>query len=194
MVEISTKTKMSLAWQWMCQQEVFDSVTLSQQVELSRNYASHLVRKWHESGHLTQHGRQGATFYYEVSQRATTQPPGWGAEPISTRKKRRGKRKSRQQKMWNSMKISRTFTKLELVMTADTTARTVEGYIHALVKAGYLKMLSPAIPSKNIPTKYLLLRDTGRFAPMRRKNGCWDQNQQRLYPYLVEEGTHGNVA
>lgn len=50
------------------------------------------------------------------------------------------------------------------------------------------------MPHRGEVAKYQLLRDTGRFAPIVRQNGCWDQNQQRLYPFLVEEEKHGHVA
>jgi len=187
--------KRETAWRWICQQQVFDSVLLSKHIDVSRNYASHLVKKWHESGHLKLCGNEGATKHYAVNmQLIDTTPPGWGKEPVSTRKKRKTKRKSGQQKMWNTMKISRSFSKLELVMTTNATPRTVEGYIHQLVKAGYLKVLAAAAPHKGIASKYLLTRDTGRHAPIVRKTGCFDQNQQRFYPFLVKEGADENVA
>ncbi|WP_457936462.1 hypothetical protein [Aeromonas veronii] len=191
----ANKSKTEIAWLWITQGFEFDSVLLSTEVGISRNYASKLVGKWHESGHLTLMGCKGVTRYYRVNQTAISSiPPGWGAEPVSTREKRRAPMKSRQQKMWNSMKINKTVTKLTLSMASGATLRSVDGYIHALVKTGYLKQLNSSCSDKRMPSRYMLVRNTGRHAPIVRRNGCWDQNQQRLYPFLVEEGEHGNVA
>ncbi|HEB4980873.1 TPA: hypothetical protein R0E67_004479 [Aeromonas dhakensis] len=79
-------------------------------------------------------------------------------------------------------------------MTSNSTSNHAAIYTKALTKAGYVKVLAKAMPHLGEVAKYRLLRDTGRHAPIVRRNGCWDQNQQRLYPFLVEEGEHGNVA
>lgn len=92
------------------------------------------------------------------------------------------------------MKISRMFTLTELAMTSNSTSNHAGVYAKALAKAGYVKVQAKAMPHRGEVAKYQLLRDTGRFAPIIRKNGCWDQNQQRLYPFLVEEEKHGHVA
>ena len=191
----ANKNKTEIAWLWITQGFEFDSVLLSKQVSVTRNYASRLVKKWHESGHLMLIGCQGVTRYYRVNQTAiSSMPPGWGAEPVSTNEKRHAPMKSRQQKMWNSMKINKTVSKSGLVMSSGATVHTVAGYLLALVNTGYLKRLNSTCSDKHMPSRYVLVRDTGRYAPIVRKNGCWDQNQQRLYPFLVEEGEHGNVA
>ncbi len=112
----------------------------------------------------------------------------------------RSKRKTVQQKLWNTMKISRRFTLTDLMITANTNRNTAWHYTNQLVLAGYVRLAVRVNPRLSVQDKYgltniyQLIRDTGRFSPMKRENGCWDQNQQRLYPFQFEEGEHGHVA
>lgn len=116
------------------------------------------------------------------------------------RPKCRNKRKTNQQKMWNTMKISRFFTLTDLMLTAETGQKQAWFYTDRLVKAGYVKVLFKVdsllpVPARHgLTGRYQLVRDTGRYAPLCRDHGCWDQNQQQLYPFQREEETHGNVA
>ncbi|MFM5797830.1 hypothetical protein ACET6E_03515 [Aeromonas caviae] len=169
------------------------------EVKPANSYA--LMRRWLASGHLhcVVEGalRQREVFgsnRYQVSD--VNAPPKFGTNQgiRTSRKKRKSRRKTSQQKMWNTMKISRVFTLAELAMTSNSTSNHAGVYAKALAKAGYVKVQARAMPHRGEVAKYQLLRDTGRFAPIVRKNGCWDQNQQWLYPFLVEEEKHGHVA
>ena len=201
MVDISDKSKTEEAWLWMCKQDSFDMSELLAATDVKQANLYALMRRWLASGHLhcVVEGtlRQREVFgcnRYQVSD--VNQPPKFGTNqrPYTSRKKRKSRRKTSQQKMWNTMKISRVFTLAELVMTSDSTSNHAGTYAKALTKAGYVKVQARAMPHRGEVAKYQLLRDTGRFAPIVRKNGCWDQNQQRLYPFLVEEEAHGHVA
>lgn len=201
MVEISDKSKTQEAWLWMCKQDSFALRELLAATELKQANVYGLMHRWLESGHIhcVVEGalRQREVFgcnRYQVSD--VNEPPKFGTNqgPYTSRKKRKSRRKTSQQKMWNTMKISRVFTLAELAMTSNSTSNHAGTYAKALTKAGYVKVQTRAMPHRGEVAKYHLLRDTGRFAPIVRKNGCWDQNQQRLYPFLVEEGAHGNVA
>lgn len=201
MVDINDKSKTEEAWLWMCKQDSFALRELLAATEIKQANVYGLMRRWLASGHihcvvkgdLRQREVFGCNRYQVLDAR---HPPKFGTNqrPYTSRQKRTSRRKTTQQKMWNTMKISRVFTLTELAMTSNSTSNHAAIYAKALTKAGYVKVQTKAKPHRGEVAKYLLLRDTGRHAPIVRKNGCWDQNQQRLYPFLVEEGTHGNVA
>lgn len=201
MVDINDKSKTEEAWLWMCKQDSFDMSELLAATDVKQANLYALMRRWLASGHLScvVEGalRQREVFgsnRYQVSD--VNSPPKFGTNQgiRTSRKKRKSRRKTSQQKMWNTMKISRVFTLAELAMTSNSTSNHAGVYAKALAKAGYVKVQARAMPHRGEVAKYQLLRDTGRFAPIVRKNGCWDQNQQRLYPFLVEEEKHGHVA
>ncbi len=201
MVDINDKSKTEEAWLWMCKQDSFDMSELLAATDVKQANLYALMRRWLASGHLScvVEGplRQREVFgcnRYQVSD--VNEPPKFGTNQghCISRKKRKSRRKTSQQKMWNTMKISRVFTLTELAMTSNSTSNHAGVYAKALAKAGYVKVQAKAMPHRGEVAKYQLLRDTGRFAPIVRQNGCWDQNQQRLYPFLVEEEKHGHVA
>lgn len=201
MVDINDKSKTEEAWLWMCKQDSFDMSELLAATDVKQANLYALMRRWLASGHLrcVVEGplRQREVFgcnRYQVSD--VNEPPKFGTNQGTciSRKKRKSRRKTSQQKMWNTMKISRVFTLTELAMTSNSTSNHAGVYAKALAKAGYVKVQAKAMPHRGEVAKYQLLRDTGRFAPIVRQNGCWDQNQQRLYPFLVEEEKHGHVA
>lgn len=201
MVDINDKSKTEEAWLWMCKQDSFDMSELLAASDVKQANLYALMRRWLASGHLScvVEGplRQREVFgcnRYQVSD--VNEPPKFGTNQGTciSRKKRKSRRKTSQQKMWNTMKISRVFTLTELAMTSNSTSNHAGVYAKALAKAGYVKVQAKAMPHRGKVAKYQLLRDTGRFAPIVRQNGCWDQNQQRLYPFLVEEEKHGHVA
>lgn len=201
MVDINDKSKTEEAWLWMCKQDSFDMSELLAATDVKQANLYALMRRWLASGHLNcvVEGplRQREVFgcnRYQVSD--VNEPPKFGTNQgtCTSRKKRKSRRKTSQQKMWNTMKISRVFTLTELAMTSNSTSNHAGVYAKALAKAGYVKVQAKAMPHRGEVAKYQLLRDTGRFAPIVRQNGCWDQNQQRLYPFLVEEEKHGHVA
>ncbi|MFM5757766.1 hypothetical protein [Aeromonas hydrophila] len=201
MVDINDKSKTEEAWLWMCKQDSFDMSELLAATDVKQANLYALMRRWLASGHLScvVEGplRQREVFgcnRYQVSD--VNEPPKFGTNQGTciSRKKRKSRRKTSQQKMWNTMKISRVFTLTELAMTSNSTSNHAGVYAKALAKAGYVKVQAKAMPHRGEVAKYQLLRDTGRFAPIVRQSGCWDQNQQRLYPFLVEEEKHGHVA
>ncbi len=201
MVDINDKSKTEEAWLWMCKQDSFDMSELLAATDVKQANLYALMRRWLASGHLScvVEGplRQREVFgcnRYQVSD--VNEPPKFGTNQGNciSRKKRKSRRKTSQQKMWNTMKISRVFTLTELAMTSNSTSNHAGVYAKALAKAGYVKVQAKAMPHRGEVAKYQLLRDTGRFAPIVRQNGCWDQNQQRLYPFLVEEEKHVHVA
>lgn len=98
----------------------------------------------------------------------------------------RQNRKTKRQKMWNAMKMHKHFTRLDLQMTAEVTDSHAKSYLSALHKAGYVSFLvktKAGQKSKGKLSRYSLLRNTGQLAPLVRKTGIWDQNEQAFYPF-----------
>ncbi|CAJ1920363.1 hypothetical protein [Aeromonas veronii] len=196
MVDMSGKSKTESAWLWMCGKLEFDIPTLRKDLGMGANHAHQLVNRLLSTGHvnIAVQGASRTASRYQVCIPQEKLPDEIDGRKAGRWAKKRATKKTSRQKMWNTMKISRTFGLIELAMTSNTATNSASIYTRSLVKAGYLKVLVAAVPHKGIASKYLLTRDTGRHAPIVRRNGCWDQNQQRLYPFLVEEGEHGNVA
>ncbi|XLU05043.1 hypothetical protein Aeroheme_02173 [Aeromonas sp. DSM 116730] len=98
------------------------------------------------------------------------------------------------------MKISGRFTLADLMLTANVSQRQAWHFTNCLVKAGYVNVLYkvdkflPVRARTGLTGRFQLVRDTGRHSPICRANGCWDQNQKQLYPFLMEGDKHGHVA
>lgn len=210
MVQIKNETKTELAWNWICQRESFSAQEVINGVEINKQQMYRVINAWLSAGYIrvVSPPAQKRQRIYQVVDAAILPPLGSGVRPLDTEgraikrryNKCRSKRKTVQQKLWNTMKISRRFTLADLMITANTNRNTAWHYTNQLVQAGYVRLAVRVNAKQSVQDKYgltniyQLIRDTGRFSPMRRENGCWDQNQQRLYPFLVEEDEHGHVA
>jgi len=119
----------------------------------------------------------------------------------STASKRQFKKTGRQ-KIWNSLKIQRVVSIADLVCLASVTEANASLYLRKLVNSDYVRVkhaVNTALPNSEIKgqvSSYQLLRDTGRLCPIVRKDGCWDQNEQQLYPFngTNKENHHDQVA
>jgi hypothetical protein len=87
-------------------------------------------------------------------------------------------------------------------MTSNASLKSIDKYLSALERAGYVKCVNRR---KNANGKYqvmgkyrvyMLLNNTGRLYPIVRKDGCWDQNEQQLYPFneTIKENNNEKVA
>ncbi|MFM4867260.1 hypothetical protein [Aeromonas caviae] len=205
MVARSINTNTEQVWLWMCQQESFDLLELIAQAPIKQANAYQLMRRWLAYGHLQcvcekMRGRR-VSFRgsrYQVTDPARAPQFGSGNRFNSPRKKRRIHRKTVQQKMWNTMKISRFFTLSDLAITSGVDDSGASTYTTFLIRAGYVRLVNKIerFKVKGDQNRYQLIRDTGRFAPMVRakQRGCWDQNEQHFYQFDVKEAPHGNVA
>lgn len=108
--------------------------------------------------------------------------------PVRPHHRVRPKPKTFIQRIWTSMRLRRRFTLDDIVttvaMSGDTKAYgTVQRYIHALRKAGYVATLSlrtePTRPTSNGCLLLSLVRDTGDLAPALRRDGSvFDRNER----------------
>jgi len=199
-VDKNSEPMTARAWQWMCEQEVFVIKDVVAITGMSEPHIYKVVKDWLSSGYLIKNPAGIATkpAWFKVA--CLNKAPPIGKSSGRKRPKCRSKRKTNQQKMWNTMKISGRFTLADLMLTAGVGQRQAWYFTDRLVRAGYVKVLFkvdnflPVMERRGLTGRFQLVRDTGRHAPVCRSNGCWDQNQQRLYPFLVEEEKHGHVA
>lgn len=87
------------------------------------------------------------------------------------------------QRIWQSMRIMRTFSKPDLVGPSDATYANVEQYVTALHRAEYLLIVRRAIEGKrDAHAIYRLIRDSGPHAPRLQRNGdTWDPNLHQVF-------------
>lgn len=182
-----TESKTTLAWRWCCQQPEFTRRQLQEVAEMTQSNSNHVVRAWYLAGAIERVDRKSNAFIYRVVD--PQNPPALG-KGSNNQPRGRAWRKTQQQKMWNSMKIGRAFALQDLMLTCDVSNVTASNFVEKLVRAGYVRVLQrkqSRMPiAMRIPARFQLIRDTGRFAPMKRPDGFWDQNEQRLYAFEVE--------
>lgn len=89
-------------------------------------------------------------------------------------------------RLWQAMRMLRSFTQGDLVATAEASANHVCKYLSALVRAEYLRVVQPRRSGvAGGEAHYRLLRDTGPLAPRIGKSGLLDPN---LTPARPEPG------
>jgi hypothetical protein len=89
-----------------------------------------------------------------------------------------------QSRIWQSMRVLLRFDSGDLVVTTEATDRTVQTYLRALHRAGYVRMLKRQAGGRpGSRSLYQLVRDSGPLAPVVRQDGSgvWDQNTQQLH-------------
>ncbi|MCX9564934.1 hypothetical protein IG518_20580, partial [Vibrio cholerae] len=93
--------------------------------------------------------------------------------------------KGYEQKLWNNMKIEQVFSIKSITSTLDIKESTANRFVKKLQKAGYLVRVinGRRVASNEFNYRYRLIKDTGRLAPLSRRNGLWDLNEQKFYPF-----------
>lgn len=85
-------------------------------------------------------------------------------------------------RIWNSMRVLRSFSRQELVSTAEAQPSNVRQYVLGLVRGGYVKALTSVDRGKKGGgAEFQLIRDTGPVAPRISHRGVVDPNL--LDPY-----------
>jgi len=173
-----------MAWRWCCLQPEFTRRQLQQVAGMTQSTSNHVVRAWYLAGAIDRVDSKSNAYIYRVVD--PQNPPALG-KGSNNQPHSRVWRKTQQQKIWNSMKIGRAFTLQDLMLTCDVSNVTASNYVEKLVRAGYVRVLQRKQPRMPIdmrtPARFQLIRDTGRFAPIKRPDGFWDQNEQRLYAF-----------
>lgn len=191
----STTNKRTAAWQHMATNERFTVNDIAVVTAGSLDFSRTTVRHFEKRGLIKQIAGAGLPGRPKVYARVEGLEPVLGRGHCGEgRVVRRQSRKTKQQKMWNAMKMHRHFTRIDLQMTADATNSHASLYLNALHKAGYVRFLVKAkagVQNNGTLSRYSLLRNTGKLAPLVRKTGVWDQNEQAFYPF---ESTGGDES
>lgn len=88
------------------------------------------------------------------------------------------------QRVWQVMRVLKTFTRKQVIATAEAGETAVQKYIRALADAGYLQLQAARVNgSPGSHDVWRLVRDSGPVAPIRRKdgNGVFDPNTQSVW-------------
>lgn len=85
-------------------------------------------------------------------------------------------------RIWQSMRVLRTFDEPSLIATAEATQANTRKYVQLLVRAGVLHIARPRRSGhKGGHTIYRLARDLGPYAPRCQSNGrVWDPNAHQV--------------
>lgn len=88
------------------------------------------------------------------------------------------------QRVWQSMRIMRRFTSADLMTTSEAGETAVQKYVRALAAAGYLRLVQARVSGRpGSRDVWLLLRDSGPLAPIRRRDGTgvFDSNTHQVW-------------
>lgn len=85
--------------------------------------------------------------------------------------------------VWLAMRQLVRFDVATLVMTTEAAKRSVEDFVYAIAKAGYLrKQRVKSGPTRGSKFVWQLVRDTGPRCPITKGNGnVHDQNTDKVY-------------
>lgn len=185
--------KRQLAWEFMKQMDCFTVPEVANAVEMDLEQCRTTIKKLERQGfikHIAGIGVPGKAKKYQVLTAANEPNLGKGCKP-GTLIKRQGR--TGQQLIWNALRINRTVVVSSVVAVSQCSPKSVSGYLRVLHKAGYLrcKKVDTRLPNHVIECHesiWTLIRETGPKAPLyRRGTGCWDQNEQKLYPFKSTE-------
>lgn len=189
----STRNKRAIAWEHMAANDQFTVNDIANVLAEPADKGREIVKEFEQRGFIRQVSGIGVAGRPKVYSRIDGRTPVLGRGHCQEgRTVRRRGNKTKQQKMWNSMKMHRVFTRVDLQMTAEVTDSHAKDYLNALHKAGYVRFtvkVKAGQKSKGLLSRYSLLRDTGQLAPIVRKAGMWDQNQQLFYPFEQSQGS-----
>lgn len=92
----------------------------------------------------------------------------------------------RRARLWQAMRILRTFTAFDLLAVAELDGNckhSVLVFLSQLRRAGYLRA-HYGNPGLHEPTRFVLVRDSGPYTPALVKRGAaiWDWNTETEYP------------
>lgn len=181
-VQCAEKSPRERAWQTMVRLEAFTVEQVAAEAGVAKKEVSTFVQFLRRHNRVVT-VRAKRPYRFKVTQTegltfGKGQRPGGGV-----RRHRKGNKP--RQKMWNTMRVMRKFSVMDLMMAAEVGRVCAHGYASLLVKAGYLRELSPGGNRKGAQAVYLLLRYTGPKSPVekRAQGGMWDVNEQQLYPF-----------
>lgn len=192
------KNKREDVWAYATTHAHFTVLEVASAIEMDLEQCRATIMLWLSRGYLrylTGSGISGDPRKYSVVPGAAPHI-GPGSHGVICQQKS----KTVRQKIWNSMKISRVFTAESVCVTSGGTDKAALAYIRKLEKSGYVDRLCESWRGHLLPYQirqkatFRLIRDTGRKAPIARKDGCFDQNDGVFYPFNKGAKHEQNVA
>ncbi len=173
-----------VAWRLMCNKGVFTSQQIADELEIARNRITNLTNRLLKQAVIEQVDTAGRNRKFRVCTNQDEVILGTG-HAQQDRKPQVYKKSTGRQQIWNSIRINRKVDrKLIQVTTTNVSKNGISAYLKALADTGYLKPLNSIKGgAKSCCLRFMLMRDSGRFNPIVRKNGVWDQNTQTFYPF-----------
>lgn len=171
--------KRRLAWRFLCickrEGADFSAVQVAEATEMNTGSARRFLRQLLRQGRLevVWEGRCGLTHRYRLQDDSPL--------PLFQRKQRR-KQPLVQQRIWNSCRILRTFSDVEVAATARASLITTRRYLSALERSRLLRRLATEGSARH----YRLNVDLGFESPELRTDGVYAPSRQQLYPYKLE--------
>ncbi|MCT6700893.1 hypothetical protein [Rheinheimera sp. 4Y26] len=183
--------KHELAWNYMKQKDCFLVSEVANAVDMDIELCRKSIKRLEEKGCvqvISGIGVAGRPFVYKVIASNDAKPQFGRGGTVGNKRLRKGK--TGQQLIWNSLRINRVATVSMIVAVTQVSERTVYRYLNSLEKAGYVSCRRPSRENKSNQERigeegaWVLRRETGPKAPiLRRSEGFWDQNEQKLYPF-----------
>lgn len=133
---------------------------LSDQVGVNFQVADFRMNLWVDAGLIERIGRRPFQYQFTPETEKSPLPP-----IIDKAGRARARRPTSYQKIWHAIRVLKTFDIPMLRMVSGTGEHTTRGYIGMLQRVGYVRMECFGSPIRQIPSRYTLVRNTGRTPP-----------------------------
>ncbi|HAX75748.1 MAG TPA: hypothetical protein DCY88_07915 [Cyanobacteria bacterium UBA11372] len=183
---MSSNSTFVRVWDWIRETKEFTCLDMCSALSISKNHAywyigkllrvDHIVRK-NEGRQLKRSKGEHGKYCLKLN---SLQPP------VLTSKKGKEQVLSPRQKVWNAIRIFTKFTLTDLQIASGSSYYTCKAYTQALIKAGYLKIVSKVNQFGGKQYTYQLIKNTGPKALKIRREGRqerWvvDPNTKKIY-------------
>lgn len=172
------------AWGLMCNRQTFSCKEIAQTLNIKTNkivgFTRTLIRK-RAIEVVDRRNKYQGTLYRVCIERYALQLH----TPMAPRhKKRRIKKGTWSQQIWNTIRIHRVFNVELLQTTTNASLSLINNYLWHLEQAGFIRKKGRFVNQNGyFCFKYMLIKDLGRLYPTTQKQGMWDQNSQMFYPF-----------
>ncbi|EGR1044235.1 hypothetical protein VCSRO12_0209 [Vibrio cholerae] len=174
-----------LIWEYLLSHSNSCASQVASALSVDKSYCQTILRWLLSQGCIEHIGGTGhSNDPRRFSAKADNPPPLPDIQKVRAKRKRKFS-KGYEQKLWNNMKIEQVFSIKSITSTLDIKESTANRFVKKLQKAGYLVRVinSRRVASNEFNYRYRLIKDTGRLAPLSRRNGLWDLNEQKFYPF-----------
>ncbi|WP_053062331.1 hypothetical protein [Photobacterium aquae] len=170
-------TNRQLAWMFICQlhhRTTFTAPKLAAATGMNIKAAKRYIRQFESSKRIEATGDMEMYSHMKYRVISKRPIPGWGAW--------QSRKPNVRQRIWNSMRLLKTFGQYELQVTAQSGERTTRQYLRALEKARLIRRIPTADGDV-----FRLNSDLGPRHPEIRGSSIRCQNSGAIYPYIKEQ-------